>query len=67
MTQVEFFLAYNECGDVTGDTDSSTARDRLTEDYGGECIHMHKIMINIPEQAEPAHLTVPAIPALVIA
>lgn len=45
--QVEFFLVTNEEGDITGDRDADIARDRMIEDYGGELLTTHKMIVNV--------------------
>ena len=48
MRQIEFFIAINEDGDMTGDMDADEARTRLTDDYGGEQIQVRKMVFSVP-------------------
>jgi hypothetical protein len=58
MQATEFYLVYDNDGNVAGDMDQETARDRYNDDFGNEEFTVRKIIINIPATTTP-ELTMP--------
>lgn len=57
----EFFLAFNEDGNVAGDEYRDEAIERLRDQFGGEHIRVVKMTLNLPKPADiEASMTVPA-------
>jgi hypothetical protein len=57
MTQfkeVEFFLVWNERGDILGDTDLDSILETFEENYGGHTRHVHSLKLRVPVSGLPS-------------
>lgn len=63
MPDNKFYLAINEDGDMTGDMDRKEAIDRLSNEYGGDCIRVIALAVTVPVLRDmTASLTLPYLP-----